>query len=99
MIGTTRAAAERNELIRPDQLGPSQWPPTRRAPKQLSSRESDLHVTRDLSVEGGGNVTVGVEGERDGAVTQQFLNNLRMHTTSEEVSCCGVSQVVDPDSR
>ena len=32
-------------------------------------------------------------------MTQQFLNNLRMRDTSEEVSCRGVSQVVDPHPR
>jgi hypothetical protein len=48
---------------------------------------------------GGGDVAVSIECEGYGAVPEEFLHDLGMHATSEEVSRRGVSQVVDPEAR
>src|SRR5207302_455560 len=42
---------------------------------------------------------IGVEGERNSAVAEEFLNDLGMNAAIEQMGGGGVPEVVDPDSR
>jgi hypothetical protein len=44
-------------------------------------------------------MAIGVERERDRAVTEELLHHLGVHATAEEVRGCSVSEVMDPNSR
>jgi hypothetical protein len=57
-----------------------------------------LHVAGDFGMQGGSHMAVGVESQRNRAVTEEFLNNLRVNAAIEEMSGCGVPEVMYPDS-
>jgi hypothetical protein len=50
-----------------------------------------------LTVQGGRDVAVGVEGHGNGAVTQQILDNLRVDASLEQDRRSRVAQIVDSD--
>lgn len=60
--------------------------------------EKSIHVPARFARHGGDDVAVGVEGQRDGAVAEQLLDDLGVDPTGQEVSRCGVTQIVDPKS-
>ena len=54
------------------------------------SAEEGLHVAGHFGMQGGSHVTIGIQGERNGAMREEFLHHLRVHAATKEVGCgCG----------
>ena len=60
--------------------------------------EQSLHVGRDLGREGWCDVAVGVQGEPDGAVAEEFLDHLGVYAAAEEVSRCCMPKIMNPNA-
>ena len=60
--------------------------------------EQRLHVGRDLGVESRCDVAVGIERERDGAMAEEFLDNLGVHAAIQQMGGRRMPKVVDPDA-
>jgi hypothetical protein len=54
-------------------------------------------MCRDLGVERGPNLAVGVQRQGDRAVPEELLHSLGMHAARQEVGRCSVAKIMDPN--
>jgi hypothetical protein len=64
----------------------------------MRSTKQSLHVVRDLCLKAWRHVAMRIERERDSAVAEELLNDLRMHAPTKQMSRCRVTQVMNPDA-
>lgn len=69
------------------------------AAKISSTIDDFVHHVRSSLLKASCDMTVCIKCDRDGRVTKHLRHNFRMDSTFKEQGCCGMAQVVDPDSR
>jgi hypothetical protein len=50
-------------------------------------------------MQSGSHVAIGIEGERNGAMPEEFLHHLRVHAATKEVGGGRVPKIVNPNAR
>ena len=63
------------------------------------SLEQRLHMFGDFRVKGRSDVAIRVERERDGAVAEELLNDLRVHAPTKQMRGRGMPEIMNPDPR
>src|SRR5205823_3253390 len=71
------------------------WP---RIETKFVIREQEIHGPCSLPMKCRSHMAVGIEGQLDGAVTEEVLNHLRMRACFQQHASGAVSKVVDPDT-
>ncbi len=92
-----RSHAERTRFNDLHELQPSLLLRKQRCQPRFLLAEQRLHVVRDLSMKGRSHMAIGIKGQGNRAVAKQLLNHLGMNAPAQQVSRCGVPEVVDPD--
>jgi hypothetical protein len=73
--------------------------PTSTRAEFFPSAKDALHCSCCFATHAREQVTVSVEGDRDGGVSEQFLNQLDVCALAEHQGCAGVAEVVQADTR
>src|SRR5229473_7495849 len=63
------------------------------------SAEEGLHVASHFGMQSGSNVAIGIEGERNGAMPEEFLHHLRVDAATKEMGGGRVPKIVNPNAR